>query len=108
MRRRKPLWQKRIAKERIKILFDLAEKEIDKNPERSRRYIELMRKIGKRYNVRLPKKIKRKFCKSCNTFLKPGKTARIRIDSKKKAVIVKCLYCNKIYRYPYKPKRLHL
>lgn len=98
--RKKPAYQIKIAKERIEKLFSLAEKELDK-PERSGRYIELARKIGMRYNVRLGK-LKRKFCKGCNTLLKPGVTAQVRID--KKTVIIKCLKCNKIYRYPFEKK----
>lgn len=102
MKKRKKEWQK-IARERIKILFELAEKEIRKNPERSRRYVELARKIALRYNVRL-KKLKRKFCKECNTLLIPGLTCKVRLNSKLRAVEVKCLNCEKIYRYPYYEK----
>jgi ribonuclease P protein subunit RPR2 len=98
---KKPAQQIKIAKERIQILFDLAEKEFKKNPERSKRYIELARKIGLRYNIRLPKQLKRKFCKNCNTLLIPGLTSRVRI-SKGKVLSIKCLKCEKIYRYPYK------
>ena len=43
----------RIAGERIDILLGLAGKEAKKHPERARRYVELARKIGMRYNVRL-------------------------------------------------------
>jgi ribonuclease P protein subunit RPR2 len=99
--RRKPRWQQKIAKERISILFDLALKELKKHPERSIRYVELARKIGLRYNVRL-RKLKRVFCKKCNTVLIPGYTSRIRISSKEKIIKIKCLNCQKIYRYPYK------
>ena len=99
-KRRKPYWQRKIAKERIKILFELAEKELKKHPERSRRYVELARKIGLRYNVRLGK-LKRKFCKNCNTLLKPGLTCQVRLDSKNKVVSIICKNCKKIYRYPY-------
>jgi ribonuclease P protein subunit RPR2 len=98
----KSKWQQEIAKERIQILFSLAEKELKKHPERSRRYVELARKIGLRYNIRFPRELKRKFCKKCNSLLIPGLTSRIRIDSKKKILTVKCLKCEKIYRYPYK------
>jgi ribonuclease P protein subunit RPR2 len=101
-RGRKPAQQMKIAKERIQILFDLAEKEFKKHPERSKRYVELARKIGLRYNIRLPKQLKRKFCKNCNSLLIPGLTARVRINSKKKILSIKCLKCEKIYRYPYK------
>ena len=99
---RKPAWQRKIAKERIEILLSLAEKEFEKNPERSRKYVELARKIGKRYNVRLTKEQKKKFCKECNQLLIPSKTCSVRLDSKRKLIIVKCMNCGKIYRYPYK------
>ena len=103
---RKPPWQRKIAKERIKILFSLALKATRKNKmERARRYIYLMRKIGMRYNVRLPREIKRKFCKNCNTPLIPGKTSSVRIDSKRKIIVIKCLSCKKVYRRQYKVRR---
>ncbi|MEM5836342.1 MAG: ribonuclease P protein component 4 [Candidatus Aenigmatarchaeota archaeon] len=95
-RAKKPEWQLKIARERIQILFNLAEKELREHPERSRRYIELARKIGLRYNIRLPREMKRKFCKNCNTLLKPGLTCSIRIQNK--MIIIKCWNCNKIYR----------
>lgn len=98
----KPDWQQRIARERIEILFALAEKNFSKNLERSRRYVELARKIGLRYNVRLTKEQKNSFCKNCNTLLKKGKSAQHTVDGKNKVVLIKCLNCNKIYRKPYK------
>jgi ribonuclease P protein subunit RPR2 len=101
-RGRKPTWQQKIARERIQILFYLAEKELDKHPERSRRYIELARKIGMRYNIRLPKELKRKFCKSCNSLLIPGRTAKVRLERKRKTIAIYCLKCKKIYRYPWR------
>jgi len=99
---RKPAWQVKIAKERIQILFDLAKKEFKKHPERSKRYIQLLRKIGLRYNVRLPKEIKRSFCKNCNFLLIPGLSSEVRLNKKTKTVNIRCKNCNKIYRYPYK------
>jgi len=103
MQRRKPAWQIRIAKERISLLFELAKKELGSKPERSRRYVELARKIGLRYNVRLPKQVKRSFCKQCNTLLVPGRTCQVRIYGQVK--IIKCTHCNKIYRYPIRVKK---
>ena len=98
----KPEWQTKIAKERIEILFSLAEKEFKEHPDRSKRYIELARKIGLRYNVRLSKDDKRKFCKICNTLLKPGISSKVRLDKSTKTINVKCLNCEKISRFPYK------
>jgi|FaiFalDrversion2_1042247.scaffolds.fasta_scaffold00207_8 ribonuclease P protein subunit RPR2 len=97
-------YYKRIARERIEILLDLAKKELDKNPERSRRYVQLARKIGLRYNIRFSKFLKRMFCKKCNTLLIPGKTSIVRTNSKERTVRVKCINCGKYYRYPLKIK----
>lgn len=90
-----------IAKERIDILFDLADEELKKHPERSRRYVQLARKIGLRYNVRLPETVKKKFCKHCNTLLKPS-NSKTRLDKTTKTITVFCLSCKKAARHPYK------
>ena len=94
----------KIAKERIEILFNLAEKELKKHPERSRRYVELARKIGMRCNVRLTREQKGKFCKKCNQLLTTKKTAKIKVDPQKKFMEIKCLSCGSIHRKPYVKK----
>ncbi len=99
--RKKPDWQLDIAKERIGILLSLAKKCYGQNPDRSRRYVWLARKIGLRYNFRL-KEMKRDFCKKCNTILTPGKTSDTNLDSKTGTIVIKCKNCNYIFRYPYK------
>ncbi len=98
-----PPEKSKIAKERIEILFNLAEKELKKNPERSRRYVELARKIGMRCNVRLTPEQKRKFCKKCNQLLIPKKTCEI-INPKKKLMEIKCLNCGYVFKKPYVKK----
>lgn len=102
MRQAKPDWQQRIAEERVEILFSLARKEFAKKPERSRRYVELARKIGMRYKVRFPEQMKGGFCKKCSALMVPGKTLQTRIDSEAKSVIIKCRDCNYSYRKRYK------
>jgi ribonuclease P protein subunit RPR2 len=94
----------KIAKERMDILFNLAEKELKKNPERSRRYVELARKIGMRCNVRLTREQKRKFCKKCNQLLISKKSCEIKVDPQKKFMEIKCLNCGSVYRKPYAKK----
>lgn len=94
----------KIAKERIDILFNLAEKELKKNPERSRRYVELARKMGMRCNIRLTKEQKRKFCKKCNQLLTTKKTAKIKVGPQEKFMEIKCLSCGSVYRKPYAKK----
>jgi len=97
----KPEGWKRIARERISILFREAGKEFRKHPERSKRYVELAKKIGMRYNVRIAKNLKRRFCSRCSSYLKPGVNCRVRTSESKQAVTVTCLACGFVSRHPY-------
>ena len=85
---------KKIALERIRILLNRAK--IDKK--RSTRYVELARRIAEKCRVKIPKEFKIRICRKCNTFLIPGFNCRVRI--KKSRVIITCLNCGKIKRYP--------
>lgn len=89
-----------IAKERIDILFNLAEKEaIKKCFKRANRYVTLAKKIGMRYNVRIPKHYNRNVCKYCSSFLVPSVNCRVRLKNKK--LIVLCLGCMHYTRMPF-------
>ena len=100
MARRKKGQERRIAAERIAILFHLAEDEGKKdNLARSDRYVDLARKIGMRYNVRLPSEFKRRVCKECHAYMLPPKTARVRIGDSR--VVTTCLKCGAVMRFPY-------
>ena len=101
----KPAWQREIADERMRILFGLAEEALGKNPERSRRYVSLARKIGMRYNVRMPKSLRAGFCKECNSLLKPGVNCVVRANSRNRAIEMHCLRCKAVRRYPYSISR---
>jgi len=92
---------KKIARRRIKILFEEAEKAaLDSELERSDRYVELARKLGMRHNISLESKYKRRICKKCYSYLHPSKTCRIRI--KEGSLITKCLKCGSINRFEYR------
>ncbi len=81
----------KISLERIYRLFELAEQNMESHPERTKRYIELARKIGTRNNARFPKELKDSFCKKCNAFLKKGKTAEHKTE--KGLLVIKCIEC---------------
>ena len=56
--------ERRIALERMEILFHEAEQEaLHARWARARRYVDLARRIGMRYNVRIPAEFKRRFWK---------------------------------------------
>jgi len=101
--RSKPDYQLKIAMERIQILFNEAENVFKDDPKLAKRYIELARRIGMRYNVRIPRDLKRKYCKHCHAFLRFGVNAQLRLKSG--AVIIKCFSCNKTTHYPYKGEK---
>jgi len=89
---------KRIARERIVRLFSQAEKESDQYPARSNRYVELARAISMKQRVRIPRELRRRFCRHCSAFLVPGRTSRVRVHGGK--VVVTCLVCGSVRRYP--------
>lgn len=96
---------KKIAKERIKKLFDLAREEaLKENWKRSKRYVELARKIAMKFNISISR-YKRKFCKKCNSYF-TSKTFRVRYQKKDKRVTYTCLVCGNIQRYPYIKEKL--
>ncbi len=92
---------KKLASERIELLFELAGEEYLIDPGRSNRYVRLARRIGMRYRVRLPSHLKRRMCKQCLSFLVPGGNSRVRL--KDGNVIITCLNCGACKRYPYAP-----
>ena len=101
----KPKWQQGIGAERIERLFMLAEKEFPKNPSRSNRYMHLARKIAMRYNIRLPSRLKRSYCRKCYKYLKPSINSRVRTSPKQRALIITCLECGHVMRYPYRKEK---
>jgi len=96
---KKQLFRK-IALKRIKELFKQAALKFKKFPDYSNRYVTLARKIQMKYKVKMPKDLKRQFCKKCNTYLVPGSNCRVRVQNKK--IIYNCNSCKNFTRIPLK------
>lgn len=84
---------KKIARERIEILFGQAKDAFGTHPERSNRYVDLARKIAMRQRIRIDRQFRRQFCHHCYTFLVPGKNMRVRVH--RGTVVITCHTCNK-------------
>ncbi len=97
---KKPSELKEIAMKRVKKLFEEADSVFTEDSELSNRYVALARKISMRFKLKIPAKLKRKYCKHCYSYLRPGKTCRVRIQNDK--VVYYCLNCKKYMRFPYK------
>ncbi|MBL7147464.1 MAG: ribonuclease P [Nanoarchaeota archaeon] len=93
---------KKIALEKIKTLFNEARIQFNKNPSLSNRYITLARKIAMKFNLRIPRELKRRYCKHCYSYLVPNKNCRVRVH--KSRVIYYCLNCKKFMRFVIKKK----
>ena len=98
MKKRNDEKQQKIAKERVELLFQSAEKAFSKNTKRADRYIEIARRIAMKMNLRLTKEQKRKFCKYCYSYLVSGVNATNR--TRKGKVITACKICKKYTRHP--------
>lgn len=96
--------ERRIALERMEILLVLAEKEaLGRRGLRARRYVELARRLGMRYNVRMPPRFRRRYCRKCLAYFVPAINARIRIGESR--VTITCLSCGLVERYPYREEQ---
>ena len=72
-------------------IFDTARK----NTKLSKRYIRLAKKIAMRHNVKMPKELRKKYCRKCYSLFNSG-NSKIRI--KKGFKTIKCMECNSYMR----------
>lgn len=101
---KKPAEQRQIAEERIIELFRQADIMFSRDKSLADRYVALARRISQKYKVKIPRNLKRKFCKNCHSYIKPGVNCRVRIA--KSRVIYYCLNCRKFMRFVIGKKRL--
>lgn len=86
--------EKSKARKEIERLIALA----GENEKYAKRYVRLARKIAERTRTRIPKELRRKFCKHCNSYFIHGKNVRVRRNEK--GIVYSCLSCEKITRFP--------
>ncbi|MHA1379356.1 MAG: ribonuclease P protein component 4 [Candidatus Helarchaeota archaeon] len=98
---------KRIAKNRIIILFRNADRVFLKNKELAQRYIDIVRRLSKKYRVKIPYEYKLRICNHCKSYLWPGINCRVRLrkDNNLK-ITVTCFECNNQMRLIFSKKKL--
>lgn len=95
---------RKIALERIVILFEQADKTYASDPKRAQRYVDLARRIAMRSRVHLPPGLRRRVCRSCKSYLNPlNSRTRIR-QEREPHVSTTCAVCGHINRYPLRRK----
>ena len=90
--------KKKLAEENINLFFGFVEKNFNKDYEKF--YIKNIKEISKRFNMRLTREQKLKFCKKCNTFL-TVKTREIRANKFTKTIDYVCKNCGYQRRFRY-------
>ena len=84
---------RKIAAERIEILYGAAVRAFPKDKELSRGYIRTLEEIGRHYKVRIPKEIAARICKHCSAPLIDGLNSQIRVIAREKRIIYRCKTC---------------
>jgi ribonuclease P protein subunit RPR2 len=96
---------KRIANERIRILFSLAQRFQRTHPERSQRYALLARRIASRNRVHIPRDLGHLVCPMCKNYMGPsGSRTRIR-QEREPHVAITCLRCGHVTRIPLRSRK---
>lgn len=87
---------KDIALERINESFKQADSVFSRDSKLADKYVKLARKVAMKINLRMPRNLKRKFCKHCYSYLRVGVNSRVRI---KKMIVYTCFNCKKYMRF---------
>jgi len=87
------------VKNQIVELFVLADEVFPNNPDRATRYVDLARKLGMKYKIRMTSEQQRRFCKHCYCYVRSGVNGRSRLRDGK--LVMTCFACQKHTRYGY-------
>ena len=94
---------RRIARERMEILFGLARVRRQRGQdELARGHCRLARRISMRYNVPLTREQRRHFCRGCGDILLPGRTSTVRV--RRGRLNIRCHRCGSLMRFPLSPR----
>jgi ribonuclease P protein subunit RPR2 len=96
---------RQIALQRIHTLFELAMKNVKKEPQLAQRYAQIARKIAMKTKVRLPQEYRRLICRHCKSFIYPSVNCRVRMQQRREPhMVITCLICGKHTRIMLKPR----
>jgi ribonuclease P protein subunit RPR2 len=85
------------AKEHVDELFAEAASVFDNDPQLSKRYVVIARKIAMKHKISFDREKKLSFCKECNAYLKKGFNSTIRIHDNR--MVLTCKECGFVRRF---------
>jgi ribonuclease P protein subunit RPR2 len=92
---------RRLAQDRIEILWNQSLSVVKTKPELARRWMIIAKALGQRARVKIPRNIRRRICKGCGSVLIPGENCRVRLRHNRSThVSVTCFNCGTIRRFP--------
>lgn len=110
MKSERELWElKAIARERISLLLELAFSMVKRGEVTlARRYVEIALRIASKTRLKLPRSIKRSYCRKCFVPLIPGITLSVRLKSEGRGsrIVYRCLLCGWTRRFMIKASRV--
>ena len=89
--------RKKLAKNQIAKLLELAMSEHPSNGRQAERHASIAWSLATRFNVRLREK-RLLFCHYCKQFIVPPTTARYRLSRRRVGINITCLRCGRTYR----------
>jgi ribonuclease P protein subunit RPR2 len=96
---------RRIAEQRIEILYSRARETYAHNPALSHRYVRLLRRIAQRTRTKLPTHVRRGICRGCGAILIPGVNSHTRVRQRREPhTATTCHLCGRIHRVPLKTR----
>ena len=84
---------RKVAAERIDILYEAAVKAFPTDPELAKSYIRLLGEIGRHYKVRIDKEMAAHICKKCAAPLVEGLNLDVRVIAREKRRLYRCREC---------------
>ena len=90
--------QQKIALEQVKTFLQEAEEAFSEDKAWANRLVGKARRAAMKVKLKMPRELKRKYCKHCYAFLMPGVNARVRTARGK--VVISCFDCKKFMRIP--------
>jgi ribonuclease P protein subunit RPR2 len=94
-----------IALQRIETLYRIAQETVQSNPDRAKRYVDLMRRIAQRTRTHLPLEVRRGICRNCNTVQIQGFNSHTRLKQRREPhIAVTCHICGNVTRLPTRDK----
>jgi RNase P subunit RPR2 len=96
---------RKVAAERIEVLYDAAVRAYPMDKELSRGYIRLLEEIGRHYKVRIGKEMAAGICKRCSQPLVAGHNLELRVIAAEKRRVYRCRDCRAVNSLPFPVKK---